>query len=604
MDDTFVNVWLDGDEPTNGPNKKDFPKFWLDKASARHSDPSLIGADHLRKQYPKHSVVSTSAFDLNILSFPGLTATPLPVSPLITDVFFAPFARNSNGVPGALIDQVKIGAFTVVWQGNDFLLYIASYPGAYGNTITQSYILHEGPEDPARLLLLNIGAWSHELHDEVWVFNQGFWNKDRGLWDEIQKADWKDVILREEFKRALQKDVYGFFSAEDVYKKLAVPWKRGLIMHGPPGNGKTISVKAIMKSCNDNGFIPLYVKSFQSWKGEEGAMADVFDQARQLSPSCLILEDLDSLINDRNRSYFLNQLDGLESNHGLLIIGTTNHFDRLDPGLSSRPSRFDRKYLFDDPNKEERALYAKYWQNKLSSNSEIDFPDDLIEVIADLTPGFSFAYLKEAFVSTLVTLAGISGDKPPFEKALKDQIHELREQLDKEGPQDVCDTVMPTRLGLRHPESFPPNPGHGVHFPPDASQHHVVQGNAHKKIYSSARIAEARQRGAVYTDQASSSINTNMNSSSPVYRPFTARNPKRYAGYNDHPGNIDDNILMRNPLDRLYISSPDSLEASVSNRVSQRELPTPPGPPGMGWERPTFAEPTLPGAFTRSQGRF
>jgi SpoVK/Ycf46/Vps4 family AAA+-type ATPase len=72
-------------------------------------------------------------------------------------------------------------------------------------------------------------------------------------------------------------------------------------------------------------------------------MADVFEQARRVSPACLILEDLDSLINDRNRSYFLNQLDGMDSNNGLLIIGTTNHFDRLDPGLSSRPSRFDRK---------------------------------------------------------------------------------------------------------------------------------------------------------------------------------------------------------------------------------------------------------------------
>lgn len=50
-----------------------------------------------------------------------------------------------------------------------------------------------------------------------------------------------------------------------------------------------------------------------------------------------------SLINERNRSFFLNQLDGLEGNDGLLIIGTTNHFERLDPGLSTRPSRFDRK---------------------------------------------------------------------------------------------------------------------------------------------------------------------------------------------------------------------------------------------------------------------
>ena len=57
----------------------------------------------------------------------------------------------------------------------------------------------------------------------------------------------------------------------------------------------------------------------------------------------LILEDLDSLINDANRSFFLNQLDGLENNDGLLVIGSTNHYDRLDPAITKRPSRFDRK---------------------------------------------------------------------------------------------------------------------------------------------------------------------------------------------------------------------------------------------------------------------
>lgn len=71
-------------------------------------------------------------------------------------------------------------------------------------------------------------------------------------------------------------------------------------------------------------------------------MQDIFAKARLLAPCVMILEDLDSLINDRNRSFFLNQLDGIEGNDGLLLIGTTNHFDRLDPGLSARPSRFDR----------------------------------------------------------------------------------------------------------------------------------------------------------------------------------------------------------------------------------------------------------------------
>jgi transitional endoplasmic reticulum ATPase len=109
------------------------------------------------------------------------------------------------------------------------------------------------------------------------------------------------------------------------------------------GNGKTISMKAIMKYSDQKGYYPLYVRSFRSYKGEEGAMADVFGKARQTSPCVLILEDLDSLINEKNRSFFLNQLDGLENNDGILVIGTTNHLDHIDPALSTRPSRFDRK---------------------------------------------------------------------------------------------------------------------------------------------------------------------------------------------------------------------------------------------------------------------
>jgi transitional endoplasmic reticulum ATPase len=93
---------------------------------------------------------------------------------------------------------------------------------------SQHFIIHDGPEEHSRRLLLAAGLYQDKLHDEVWVFNQGFWNKDRGLWQEIQKANWKDVILKDAFKKSLQKDVYGFFSSEDVYKKLAIPWKVGI----------------------------------------------------------------------------------------------------------------------------------------------------------------------------------------------------------------------------------------------------------------------------------------------------------------------------------------------------------------------------------------
>ncbi|ELU45507.1 AAA domain-containing protein [Rhizoctonia solani AG-1 IA] len=144
--------------------------------------------------------------------------------------------------------------------------------------------------------------------------------------------------------------------------------------------------------------------------------------ARREAPCLLILEDLDALINDENRSFFLNEIDGLENNDGLYILGTTNHFERLDPGLSDRPSRFDRKYTFD-----ERVQYAQYWQRKLKDNKDVSFPDSLVEKVADLTSGFSFAYLKEAFVSTLVSMVGAHDVQ--FEKVLVKQILELKKQI-------------------------------------------------------------------------------------------------------------------------------------------------------------------------------
>lgn len=74
-------------------------------------------------------------------------------------------------------------------------------------------------------MLLAAGSWSAELHEEIWVYNQGWWNKDHELWSEVQKADWSDIILEEDFKSSLKKDVFSFFTSEDLYKKLAIPWK-------------------------------------------------------------------------------------------------------------------------------------------------------------------------------------------------------------------------------------------------------------------------------------------------------------------------------------------------------------------------------------------
>ncbi len=73
--------------------------------------------------------------------------------------------------------------------------------------------------------MIAAGGWNAQLHDEILVYNSGYWQKDHGLWSEVQKANWADVILKEEFKGALKKDVFGFFDSEKLYKSLAIPWK-------------------------------------------------------------------------------------------------------------------------------------------------------------------------------------------------------------------------------------------------------------------------------------------------------------------------------------------------------------------------------------------
>lgn len=88
------------------------------------------------------------------------------------------------------------------------------------------------------------------------------------------------------------------------------------------------------------------------------------------------------------------------------MVASTNHLDKLDAGLSSRPSRFDRKYLFPLPSEEERELYCQYWRKKLKARKvDVEFPKKICPAIALITDEFSFAYIQEAFVATLLAIA-------------------------------------------------------------------------------------------------------------------------------------------------------------------------------------------------------
>ena len=88
------------------------------------------------------------------------------------------------------------------------------------------------------------------------------------------------------------------------------------------------------------------------------------------------------------------------------MLGSTNYLERLDAGISKRPGRFDRKYHFVLPALPERVKYCDYWRSKLSKNQTVDFPPKLSGAIAEITEGFSFAYLKETFITSLLMIVG------------------------------------------------------------------------------------------------------------------------------------------------------------------------------------------------------
>ncbi|CAG8950277.1 hypothetical protein HYFRA_00006769 [Hymenoscyphus fraxineus] len=496
--DDFIHISTSSSPPTPGQSSsgsETTDAFFKNTHGKRVFTEGVI-AESLRSQYPHHHLTITPVYSCDLLAFANShddCSYSLRGSDELQERFFVPPTRrygDANG--GAFMDTVQFGSYDFVFQGEHFLLYLVSgYDGLYMK-ISNNYILVPPPNPGQQMntsekalaqtktdaLIQAATNWLQDLHQEVLVFNGGFWQKSKELWSNIQTANWADVILAPSKKASIISDVLGFFSSRDRYAEFGVPWKRGVIFHGPPGNGKTISTKALMHDMTkrlDPTIENLYVKSFNSYGGPERGIRDVFLKARQMAPCLLIFEDIDSLVSPLTRSYFLNEVDGLESNHGILMIGSTNHLERLDPGISKRPSRFDRKYYFGNPDREERVQYAEYWRNKLAKNEKIEFPQEMCGRVADITDEFSFAYMKEAFVAALLVIVARTEEeemrRPTLREVaermeddlnknilwreLKKQVKALRDEMEDEN-EEATGTAEETNLGMASASQFWP----------------------------------------------------------------------------------------------------------------------------------------------------
>jgi len=437
---------------------------YFDHSSGKRINTDVVLIEAIRSQYPNLDLTVAPQGRLNLLAYASAGfAKVTPLEDSVTDPVYGPgvkwrsYAPPSHRLdpsPGYMVERVIFGKYMYKWKDQEAILYIAEGRdgGSYYPSPTLHYVLSNASHKVDELIK-DATKWGSELHNEVWVFDGGYWQKSAELYRSVQKSTWDSVILDEDMKKALIADVENFFDGRQTYEDLKVPWKRGVIYYGPPGNGKTISIKAMMHSLYQRGkegdsrlAVPtLYVRTLTSFGGPEYSLAQIFGKAREQAPCYLVFEDLDSIVSDHVRSYFLNEVDGLKSNDGILMVGSTNHLDRLDPGIAKRPSRFDRKYYFPNPDYDQRMQYAKFWQGKLKDNKDLDFPDELCGKIAEITPKFSFAYMQEAFVASLLAIAARGG------KSVEDADRDAERWAGPQDPMKSTTGTLHTNFARRLP---------------------------------------------------------------------------------------------------------------------------------------------------------
>jgi hypothetical protein len=203
-------------------------------------------------------------------------------------------------------------------------------------------------------------------------------------------ASWDELFLPQEIKSELKDLVESFLASQDFYQKSKIPWKRGFLLFGQPGNGKTSIIRTIISEYN---FKPV---TFVPGANAE-ALREAFSYAEEQNPSLLYVEDLDSLIeNGLDVSTFLNLLDGISAKNGLLVIATANNVKKLKANITRRPSRFDRKFEIPLPNQEMAYIYLKRWFGALINAAKC-------RELARLAVKYelSYAYLKDLYISSM-----------------------------------------------------------------------------------------------------------------------------------------------------------------------------------------------------------
>jgi len=342
---------------------------------------------------------------------------------MVFNVFNAPQTAKNEISFSNFIDMVDSGQISeVTIQGRNI-------SGTNGSTAFKTYT----PEDPTLIKLLRdkgirISAkpadesplWQSILISwfpmllliGVWVFfmrqMQGgggkamSFGKSRAklLTEDQKKVTFKDVAGIEEAKEELE-EIINFLKEPKKFTRLGGKIPKGVLLVGAPGTGKTLLAKAIageaevpFYSISGSDFVEMFVGVGAS------RVRDLFIQGKKNAPCLIFIDEIDAVGRHRGaglggghdeREQTLNQLlvemDGFESNDGVILLAATNRPDVLDPALL-RPGRFDRQVFVPNPDVKGRAGILKVHARKVPLAKDVD-----LHIVARGTPGFSGADL-------------------------------------------------------------------------------------------------------------------------------------------------------------------------------------------------------------------
>ncbi|MGD0953375.1 MAG: CDC48 family AAA ATPase [Methanotrichaceae archaeon] len=211
---------------------------------------------------------------------------------------------------------------------------------------------------------------------------------------EVPKVSWKDLGGLGQLKQELIESIEWPLKRPEKFRQMGIHPPKGILLYGPPGTGKTMIAQAVANETNANFISIRGPQMLSKWVGEsEKAIREIFKKAKQVSPSIVFFDELDSIapfrgmedgsrVMERVVNQLLAELDGLEALKDVVIIAATNRPDIIDPALL-RSGRFDRLVMIGAPDKFGRLEILKIHTKGIPNADDVN-----LEELAELTEGY------------------------------------------------------------------------------------------------------------------------------------------------------------------------------------------------------------------------